>query len=174
MILTEIAIYIAELDRTYQTGKATEHSYRPALQRLLESVLKAKKLPKLDALQITNEPKRTVCGAPDYIATRNDIPVGYIEAKDIGTDLNGKASKEQFDRYRQTLGNIVFTDYLDFHFYRNGAFTESVRIGEVKGGKIVPIKDNAAKFDLLITQFGHAEAESITTSDALAKIMAAK
>ncbi|MCL2218909.1 MAG: adenine specific DNA methyltransferase, partial [Chitinispirillia bacterium] len=176
MTSTEITKYIADLNRTYQTGNATEHSYRPALQRFLEDTLKAQKLPKLDALQITNEPKRIDCGAPDYIATRNDIPVGYIEAKDIGdADLSGKkANKEQFDRYKQTLGNIIFTDYLDFHFYRNGEFTESVRIGEVKDGKIVPVKDSADKFDTLISQFGHAEAQSITSSDALATIMAAK
>jgi len=174
MSTAEIANYIVELNRTYQTGNATEHSYRPALQRFLETILKAKKLPKLDALQITNEPKRIDCGAPDYIVTRKDIPVGYIEAKDIGIDLNSKANKEQFDRYKQTLSNIIFTDYLDFHFYRNGEFKESVRIGEVKGDKIVPIKDSTDKFDILIMQFGHAEAESISSPNALAKIMATK
>ena len=174
MTTAEIANYIVELNRTYQTGNATEHSYRPALQRFLENILKAKKLPKLDALQITNEPKRIDCGAPDYIAARNDIPVGYIEAKDIGIDLNSKANKEQFDRYKQTLNNIIFTDYLDFHFYRNGEFKESIRIGEVKGDKIVPIKDSADKFNILIMQFGNSEAQSITSPNELAKIMAVK
>jgi hypothetical protein len=28
-----------------------------------------------------------LCGAPDYVLTRKDIPVGYAEAKDIGVDL---------------------------------------------------------------------------------------
>ena len=42
--------YIAELDRQYQTGKAREHSYRPALQRLLAGML--------PDLVVTNEPAR--------------------------------------------------------------------------------------------------------------------
>jgi len=34
-----IKTYIDELDRDYRTGKSTEHSHRPALKRLLESML---------------------------------------------------------------------------------------------------------------------------------------
>jgi len=42
-------------------------------------------------IRATNEPKRQSCGAPDYILTKKDIPVGFIEAKDIGDkDLEGK------------------------------------------------------------------------------------
>lgn len=174
MATNEINTYIAELDRLYQTGSATEHSYRPALQRLLEGIFKADNLPKLAALQVTNEPRRQACGAPDYIVFWNGNPVGYIEAKDIGKNLNHKDYKEQFYRYRQSLNNIFFTDYLDFHFYRDREFVESVRIGEVKGGKIFAIKENIEKFNNLIMRFGHAEAESITSSDKLAKIMAHK
>ncbi len=52
----------------------------------------------------TNEPKRQSCGAPDYILTKKDIPVGFVEAKDIGDDdLDGirkNGNKEQFDRYK--------------------------------------------------------------------------
>ncbi|MCL1937612.1 MAG: hypothetical protein FWF52_04355, partial [Candidatus Azobacteroides sp.] len=89
----EIMQYIAELDRIYKAGNATEHTYRPALKGLLEKITVG--------LTVTNEPKRIACGAPDYIVTRKEIPVGYIEAKDIGIDLNGKANKAQFDRYKQ-------------------------------------------------------------------------
>jgi len=57
-------------------------------------------------------------GAPDYILTKKDIPVGFIEAKDIGDkDLDGAkktGNKEQFDRYKASLHNLMFTDYLNF------------------------------------------------------------
>ncbi|MDZ7613388.1 MAG: hypothetical protein U5K51_06480 [Flavobacteriaceae bacterium] len=44
----------------------------------------------LSTIRATNEPKRQSCGAPDYILTKKDIPVGFIEAKDIGDkDLEG-------------------------------------------------------------------------------------
>ena len=36
---SEITRYITDLDRIFQSGNAAEHSYRPALQRLLESTL---------------------------------------------------------------------------------------------------------------------------------------
>lgn len=46
----------------------------------------------------TNEPKRKACGAPDYVITKNDIPVGFIEAKDVGVDLESKMLMEQFEQ----------------------------------------------------------------------------
>ncbi|GHU31915.1 hypothetical protein FACS1894172_07620 [Spirochaetia bacterium] len=75
-LLTE---YLNEIDQLYRSGYATEHSYRPALKNLIEAAT---------GLVTTNEPKRTRCGAPDYVVTRNNRPVGYVEAKDIGGDLS--------------------------------------------------------------------------------------
>jgi len=34
----DISKYITEISRVYKAGNATEHSYRPALQRLLENM----------------------------------------------------------------------------------------------------------------------------------------
>ena len=42
--------YITEFNRLYKAGNATEHSYRPALQILLQNIIAP--------LLITNEPKR--------------------------------------------------------------------------------------------------------------------
>lgn len=130
-----ISAYISELNRQYASGNATEHSYRPALKSLSETLL--------PDLTIINEPKRTACGAPDYILLRNDIPVAFIEAKDFTQtqDLAGqKENKEQFDRYKHSLDNIIFTDYLDFWLYEKGEFVDSVRLAEIKGGKIVAVE----------------------------------
>ena len=122
-----ISAYISELNRQYASGNATEHSYRPALKSLSETLL--------PDLTIINEPKRTACGAPDYILLRNDIPVAFIEAKDFTQtqDLAGqKENKEQFDRYKHSLDNIIFTDYLDFWLYEKGEFVDSVRLDEIR------------------------------------------
>ena len=67
--------YLADLNNRYKQGNATEHTFRGDLQQLIETLV-----PDIIA---TNEPKRQHCGAPDYILTRKDIPVGFIEAKDI-------------------------------------------------------------------------------------------
>jgi hypothetical protein len=170
----EIAQYIAEVSRARQAGNATEHTYRPALQRLLENIAAAQTLPRLKALRFTNEPKHIACGAPDFIVTQNDIPTGYIEAKDIGIDLNGKAHKAQFDRYKQSLNNIIFTDYLDFHRYINGELAARVRIAEIKNGKITAIKENFARFERLFIDFGTARPQGIASPSEIAKMMANK
>ncbi len=74
--------YLENINKRFNTGISREHSYRGDLQTLLES-LAAGSL-------ATNEPARIKCGAPDFIITRRDIPVGYVEAKDIGKDLTSK------------------------------------------------------------------------------------
>ncbi len=66
--------YIQSINKRFKTGISTEHSYRIDLQNLLEALS--------DDVLVTNEPTRIDCGAPDYIITKNNIPVGYIEAKD--------------------------------------------------------------------------------------------
>ena len=72
--------FIAKVRAKYATGDATEHSYRSALEALLES-----SAPGIVAL---NEPKRVACGAPDFIVTRKNVPVGHCEAKDLPINLS--------------------------------------------------------------------------------------
>ena len=67
--------YIEAVNKRFKAGISTEHSYRGDLQSLLKALA-----PNVD---VTNEPQRIDCGAPDYILTRKGIPVGYIEAKDV-------------------------------------------------------------------------------------------
>lgn len=163
--------YISTVNQKYRAGNATEHSYRGALEQLMQTLL-----PKL---RIVNEPKRVKCGAPDYIASRKDnMPVFYIETKNIGdNDLDGRnphGNKEQFTRYKQALDYIIFTDYLDFHLYEHGEFVDSVRIAEVKGDKIVTIDENEEKFLNLIEHVGNNAIQRITSASRLAKLMAGK
>src|SRR5690606_7050241 len=127
------------------TGNSSEHSYRGDLQQLLSNLLK-------DVL-VTNEPKRIECGAPDYILTRKDVSIGYIEAKDIGADLSSKLYKEQFDRYKSALDNLIITDYLQFRFFKNGTLVESVSIAEIDNGKIHARPENFERFTALIENF---------------------
>lgn len=118
-MIDKIKEYVGAVARELKSGVATEHSYRPCLKALLEALL-----PGIDAV---NEPSRVECGAPDMmLRARGGVqrPVGYVETKDVGDcDLDGNGvHKEQFDRYKAELSNVVFTDYLDFHFYEDGAF----------------------------------------------------
>ncbi|HUT43227.1 MAG TPA: type ISP restriction/modification enzyme, partial [Desulfobacterales bacterium] len=123
---------------------------------------------------ITNEPVHIDCGAPDYILTRQKIPVGYIEAKDIGKPLTSKDYKEQFERYRNSLNNLIITDYLEFKLYRDGEFVTSLAIGEIQGNRIVAKNENFSAFSDLIKDFCLHTGQTIKSSAKLAKMMAGK
>ncbi len=167
-----VAQYIDEVSKQFSTGKATEHSYRPALAKLLGDLL-----PKFT---VTNEPSRIQCGAPDYIIAKGkgatSIPVAFVEAKDIGdSDLDGnRQHKEQFNRYKNSLDHILFTDYLDFHLYENGEFVGSIRIAEIRGNKIALIDTNVPMFLEMVAHLAETTPQKITSSTKLAQMMAAK
>ena len=162
--------YIDNINKRYKLGNATEHTFRGDLQQLLESLV--------PDIRATNEPKRQSCGAPDYILTKKEIPVGFIEAKDIGDkDLEGAkktGNKEQFDRYKASLNNLIFTDYLDFHLYIDGIFITKIAIAEIQNGTIVPLPNNFATFTNLIKDFASHVGQTIKSSKKLAEMMAGK
>lgn len=161
-----ISAYLAECQKLYASDKATEHSYRPALQKLLAALM--------PQCQITNEPKRIACGAPDYIITRNDLPVGYIEAKNINLDLRDKTLQEQFNRYRSALDNLIITDYLYFEFYREGKLVAHIRLADALMGQIQPHPQQFAEFARLIENFAGYPGQTINSPATLARMMAAK
>lgn len=102
--------YLEKVEKHHQSGHATEHTYRGDFAELIKSIV--------PDVHITNEPSNvTDCGNPDYVITKNKIPVGFIEAKDLGKNLNSKQYKEQFERYRKALDNLIITDYVWFQFF---------------------------------------------------------
>ncbi|MBS1222970.1 MAG: methyltransferase, partial [Proteobacteria bacterium] len=124
--------YLQQLSAALKAGNATEHTHRPALKALVEA---------LDAtVTATNEPKRIACGAPDYIVTHGDLPLGYIEAKDVGADLDAVEASEQMQRYRAGFANLLLTDYLEFRWYVGGErrltarLTDSINSPPLQGG----------------------------------------
>jgi predicted helicase len=158
--------YLTKINTLYLTGNAREHSYRGDLQNLIMDILP-------DVL-VTNEPARVDCGAPDYVLTRKDVPIGYIEAKDIGVDLKDKKLKEQFDRYKSGLTNLIFTDYMDFHFYKDGEFITKIAIAEIENGTIKPLPENFDQFTHLIQNFAVTVSQTIKSPTKLAQMMAGK
>jgi hypothetical protein len=176
-----VAQYLDNINARYKAGNATEHTYRGDLQQLIESLV--------PGISATNEPKRQKCGAPDYILTRKDIPVGFIEAKDIGdSDLEGakkNGNKEQFDRYKASLNNLIFTDYLNFLFYKDGILISTIKIAKLvekpsKSGsslfttEIEYIPENFDSFKNHIVNFTEEITQTIKSSLKLAQMMAGK
>ncbi len=162
--------YVQNINDRYKRGNATEHTFRGDLQQLIESLVKD--------VKATNEPKRQSCGAPDYILTKKEIPVGFIEAKNVGDkDLDGSkktGNKEQFDRYKASLGNLIFTDYLDFHLYRDGVFITKISIAVLTDKGIEPLSMNFDSFTNFIKDFCTHIGQTIKSSKKLAEMMAGK
>ncbi|MGB8517178.1 MAG: type ISP restriction/modification enzyme, partial [Gallionella sp.] len=157
--------YLADIGAALKQGNATEHTHRPALKTLLESLA-----PNLLA---TNEPKRIQCGAPDYIVTRGMIPVGYVEAKDVGLKLDDVEESEQLKRYRASLRNLILTDYLEFRLYRNGELTMTARLAKwQKNGALKAEPDGAEQLQKLLTWFIEGEISSVASPKELAQRMA--
>lgn len=161
--------YIENINRLFTTGNAREHSYRGDLQDLLNKIIDDKDI------VVTNEPARIVnVGAPDYSITKKDIPIGYIEAKDINKPLNSKDYTEQFDRYKNALDNLIITDYMDFWFYKSGELINKIKIAKIEDNKIVAVEENFTLFINSIKSFTTQISQTITSPSKLAKMMAGK
>ncbi len=159
--------YLAQLQKRLTSGHAKEHAYRADLEALLRALA--------PGVEVTNEPANvTDCGNPDFVLTRGKIPLGYIEAKDIGKDLDAKQYREQFDRYRKALDNLIITDYLCFRFYRYDKLVHEVRIGAPENGRIKPLPEQFDLFQNLIADFCSFEGQTIKSPQKLAELMAAK
>ncbi len=162
--------YIENINRKYKVGNTTEHTFRGNLEQLIESIV--------PDVMATNEPSGQKCGKPDYVLMRKDIPLGYIEAKDLNAqDLDGKKqNKKQFDRYKAALNNIIFTDYLTFQFYRDGEKVgESISIGKIENGSVLALPQHFEQFEARIKDFcANARQQTIRSSKKLSSMMAGK
>ena len=168
MASPDIHAYLKAVAGRLRHGGATEHSYRGDLETLMRALL--------PGVAITNEPSRVECGAPDYVLTRNTIPLGYIEAKDVDKSLDDRAHREQLQRYLRSLDNFAFTNYLEFRFYRDNETkpVADIAIAELRDGKIKPLPQNFAQFSDLVENFGAYQGRTITAADGLAQRMANK
>ncbi len=159
--------YLDEVNKHFQSGHATEHTYRGDFAELLKCLI--------TDVHVTNEPSNvTDCGNPDYVLTRKEIPIGFIEAKDIGKNLDGKEHKEQFTRYRKALDNLIITDYIKFQFFQKGEKAHEIEIARAEGKAIIPLTENFEKFTNLIKDFAQYVAQTIKSPKTLAEMMAAK
>ena len=162
-----IDTFLSEVKRHYATGKATEHSYRPALKQLLSTIE--------NGVFAINEPKRVACGAPDFHVYRKELAVGYVEAKDLGKDLRSLKGREaeQKQRYLKGLPNLIYTNCLDFQFYRKGNLAGEVSIGELTSS-IQAKHDHFNTLENHLRNFAAQRPQTITSPEILAHILAGK
>lgn len=168
--MTHFAQYLAAIRKNLAQGDVTEHTHRPALKAFLEAVGQG--------ITATNEPKRIACGAPDISISQKKVPLGHIETKNIGVNLDemerGKgAHGEQFTRYRDGLTNWILTDYLEFRWFVAGEKLLTARIARLDSkGKLQPMPDGEEELARLFHAFFQQETLTVGTAKELARRMA--
>jgi len=157
--------YFHAIESKLAQGDATEHTHRSALESLVAG---------LDTrITAVNEPKHIECGAPDLIIRKGLVTVGYIEAKDIGKSLDEAEKSDQLKRYRDSLSNLILTDYLEFRWYVDGERRLAACLGTVsKDGRIKRDKDGIQAAADLLNGFLARKAEGVGTPRELAWRMA--
>jgi predicted helicase len=162
-----IQAYLQDITRHLQAGNATEHTHRPALQTLLQSLL--------PDYHITNEPRRIACGAPDFEIAKGEEPIGHIEAKDVGADLNKVQKSEQLARYLASLNNLLLTDYLEFRWFVNGDYKAdmTVKLAELgKNGQLKIYPEAFSHLENLLKTVVDTQIITLRSPEELAKKMA--
>ncbi len=158
--------YLQSLQTDLARGNATEHTHRPALKTLLESLG--------ERLTATNEPRQvTDCGKPDIAVYQGPVLLGYLETKDIGINLDAEEKGPQLKRYREALPNLILTNYLEFRWYVYGERRAVVSLGHVeREGRVKARKEDLAAVGELLAQFLALKLPSIGTAKELALRMA--
>ena len=163
--MNAISDYQKKIEKALASGNATEHTYRPALKALIESLGVN--------VTATNEPKRVKCGAPDFVVTRGEVPIGYVEAKDVGKSLDEAEASDQLKRYRESLTNLILTDYLEFRWYVRGELRLEARLAKAnRQGKLKIEKEGAEEVAALLKEFLAADPPTVLNAKDLATRMA--
>lgn len=166
----DVQAYLNDIRTLYASGQTTEHSFRPALAKLFGSID--------PDITVINEPKHiTDVGAPDFVFQRGEVAIGWCEAKDIDKNVRKFAatdySKDQKERYRKGLPNLIYTNGLDFEFLRDGEVIDFISIAEL-APNLPALTDNFALLENRLRDFAHVTPLSITSSKRLAEMMAGK
>lgn len=146
--------YLSNLFKTYQNWDAREESYYGHLAVFLKAFSESERKKKID---VTILPKKTEAGNPDFrIWDGRQKIIGYIEAKDLGVDLDKIEESEQLERYLSTFPNVILTNFTEFRLYRNGERIEKISIARpfvIKKLSTVPPLENEDKVFELLERF---------------------
>lgn len=143
--------------------------YRADFEILLKGIFgSVMSLPRID-----HDARAKQGNKPDFVVLKNDVPILYIEAKDIGVPLDKVEKSEQMARY-YGYTNLVLTDYVEFRFYRNGLrYDEPIKIAnyDIKNRTLTPLPENYKHVAKTLLDFTQSQKEPIRKGEHLAKIM---
>lgn len=163
--------YIQSISSKFSHDETSEMGYRTDFEILIKGIFES-----INVRRIDHDAKARQGNKPDFIVLNHDVPILYIEAKDIGVSLDKIEKSEQMVRY-YGYANLVLTDYVEFRFYRNGIrYEEPIKIANygIKNRTIAPIPENYERVAKILVDFTQSHKEPIRSANHLAKIMGGK
>jgi predicted helicase len=164
--------YISSVSKKFQLEQTSEMGYRTEFENLLTELFESVK----SFSGVDHDAKAFKGNKPDFVIRKNNIPILYIEVKNIGTDLSKIERSEQMNRYFG-YANLVLSDYLEFRFYRNGfRYQEPIKIAayDIGSKNIIPKPENYDLLKKTLIDFAQSHKEPIRSGEHLAKIMGGK
>lgn len=163
--------YIQSITRKFSYEETSEMGYRTDFEILLKGVFETIKVNRFD-----HDAKASKGNKPDFVVRKYDVPILYIEVKDIGTSLDKVEKSEQMSRY-YGYTNLVLTDYVKFRFYRNGLrYGELIKIAnyDIKNRTILSFPEHFEQVAKTLLDFTTSYKEPIRSGKHLSKIMGGK
>lgn len=163
--------YIQSISSKFSHEDTSELGYRTDFEVLLKRIFESIKVHRID-----HDAKAKQGNKPDFVVLNYDIPILYIETKDIGASLDKVEKSEQMARY-YGYANLVLTDYVEFRFYRNGLrYEEPIKIAnyDINSRTITPIPENYEYVTKTLLDFAKSHKEPIRSGKHLSKIMGGK
>lgn len=163
--------YIQAISSKFSREQTSEIGYRTNFEILIKKIFES-----INLTYIDHDPKAQQGNKPDFAILKHDIPILYIEAKNIGTSLDKVEKSDQMGRY-YGYTNLVLTDYVEFRFYRNGLrYDQPIKIADydIKSRTVDPIPENYEHVAKTLLDFTKSHKEPIRSGEHLAKIMGGK
>lgn len=168
--MTDFEKYFKSL-QSHKVDDITEHSHRPALKELMESIAGAK-------IKVLHEPKREgKFGSPDFKVTYTESIIGYVENKKIEENLDKTIKSDQIKKYQSLSDNILLTNYIDWIWMKEGKIQKRETLCfltdvENKRAKLDQTKVDAV--EKLIQSFLSQAPKEIADAKKLAEALAAR
>src|SRR3989344_3493511 len=163
--------YIRSISSKFSHEETSEMGYRADFEILLKGLFES-----ISVKRIDHDARAVEGNKPDFIVVKGEIPILYIEAKNIGVSLDKVEKSEQMARY-YGYTNLVLTDYVEFRFYRNGLpYEEPIKVADYdfKNRTVTPIPKNYEYLAKTLVDFTQSFKEPIKLGKHLSKIMGGK
>lgn len=162
--------YLNKIFDKAKSGEASERTYYPVLEELLKTFNRGS--------QVIVEARKSAVGIPDFkVQTEKDLLIGYIEAKDLGRDLDRltKGEHEQIEKYKKEYPKLIVTNFIEFRLFEDGKQVDSVTITQPVTLKLgTPVLDNEGRARGLFERFFSTTIQQVHSAKRLSELLAHK